>query len=86
MYISRLTLSEKFSSLLADFIYEFLSNTRSFFINIGSNISGVLYLDGFNIFTDNFYFWVLGIILGSFIFAYTLKVLINYISSLLDPM
>ena len=79
-------LFEPLKGVISDFLLDFLSTSRNAFINLGSTLSGVLYSDGFNIFTDNFYFWVLGVMLGTFIFIYVMKVLVNYVSALLDPM
>lgn len=66
-------------------ISDFISSSRSEFIDLGNHIFNSFDIDNsFNFFTSNFVFWVIGFFIGFFILKFIIQAIVDFISRFID--
>ena len=70
--------------VLANFFSQFLGNPKSFFINLGAQITDSLGVNDFSVFSNNFLYWFIGVLVGIALIKYAISVVVELISKVID--
>lgn len=72
-------------NVIYDFMYDFLTGTKQFFVRIGRSFSNIF--TGDKLFFDEYFFvYIIGLIIGIYIMKIIINATIELISKFIDPM